>query len=242
MEVLNDILGYKNRKIYQNSNYFSFSLDSVLLANYVHLRMRDKRILDMCSGNAVIPLILSLKTNILIDAVEIQKEVFDLGKKSILFNHLEEQISFFCDDVKNFSYSHIECYDVITCNPPYFKSHPINQFKQKSFARHEITLSLEDFLQCSSRMLKNNGNLFFVHRAERFEEIILLLHKYHLSPKRIQFVYPNIHKNCLLVLIEAQKCGKIGMKFDSPFFLYNEDGTFSDNYQKIIDGVIECVN
>ena len=239
MEILNDILGYQNRKIYQDNNYFSFSLDSVLLANFVSFRMRDKRLLDMCSGNVVIPLILSLKSDILMDAVELQNEVFSLGKKSISYNKLENQIHLFCDDVKNYSFNHLEYYDVITCNPPYFKNHSPNVFSQKTLARHEISLNLEEFLNCASKMLKNGGNLFFVHRADRFEEILLLLHRYHLSPKRVQLVYPNFHKKCLLVLIEAQKCGKIGMKFDSPFILYNEDGTNSIQYQKIIDGVIE---
>ena len=59
MEVINDLLNYNNLKIYQNTEWFNFSIDSVLLANFVRLNNKMK-ILDMCTGNAPIPLFLRL--------------------------------------------------------------------------------------------------------------------------------------------------------------------------------------
>ena len=72
MEVINDILGYKDRKIFQDDECFSFSLDSVMLANFATVRLRDKKIVDLGCGNGVIPLILSLRTDKEIVGVEIQ--------------------------------------------------------------------------------------------------------------------------------------------------------------------------
>ena len=91
MEVVNDLLNYDNIKIVQNSDWFSFSLDSVLLANFVHVNNK-MRIMDFCCGNAPIPLILSTKTNSKITGVEIQKEVFSLAIKSVRLNNKEKQI------------------------------------------------------------------------------------------------------------------------------------------------------
>ena len=101
MEVLNDILGYPNRKIYQNTDFFSFSLDSVMLANFVTLRLRDKEILDLGTGNGVIPLILSLRTNKKITGVEIQPKLSELASKSFLHNQLSDQMSIICSDMKD---------------------------------------------------------------------------------------------------------------------------------------------
>ena len=86
MEVLNDILGYKNLKIYQDTDFFSFSLDSIILANYSTLRLRDKNIVDFCTGNGVVPIILSHRTKSNILGVEIQKKLCDLTDKSIKIN------------------------------------------------------------------------------------------------------------------------------------------------------------
>ncbi len=121
MEVINYLLGYENLKIYQNTDMFNFSLDSVLLPNFVTINKKTKRILDIGSGNAVIPIILSTKTTASIDAVEIQKEVYELGVKSIKLNKLENQINIYNEDIKDFyKNSETDVYDTITCNPPFF--------------------------------------------------------------------------------------------------------------------------
>lgn len=171
MEVLNDILGYPNRKIYQNTDFFSFSLDSVMLSNFVTIRLRDKKILDLGTGNGVIPLILSLRTDKPIVGVEIQKSLANLAEKSIRYNSLEAQVSIITSDMKDYVTSDtIEEYDVITCNPPYFKVNDKNFFneqEEKMIARHEVCISLEDVIHTASRLLKNNGNFAIVHRTER---------------------------------------------------------------------------
>lgn len=237
MEVLNDILGYPNRKIYQNTDFFSFSLDSVMLANFVSIRLRDKTILDLGTGNGVIPLILSLRTNKKIVGVEIQDNLTQLAKKSVLYNHLESQISIVCSDMKDFvSSEHIESFDVITCNPPYFKANDKNYFNQsieKKIARHEVKITLEEILSISSKLLKNNGTFALVHRADRLLEIFDLFRKYHIEPKRVRFVHEFVHKPSTLVLIEGAKGGKAGLKIESPFIMKNASG-YSIEYEKLL--------
>ena len=99
MEVLNDLLDYQGLKIYQDTEMFSFSLDSVLLANFVTLNKNIKEVLDIGSGNAVIPMILSTKTKANITGIEIQEKSFNLGDKSIKYNKLEDKITFILSDV-----------------------------------------------------------------------------------------------------------------------------------------------
>lgn len=243
MEVLNDILGYKNRKIYQNTDFFSFSLDSVMLANFVTLRLRDKKILDLGTGNGVIPLILSLRTKKDIVGLEIQKSLVDLAQKSIQYNHLNSQVSIICSDMKDYVDSAtIESFDVITCNPPYFKVNEKNFFndsKEKMIARHEVMISLEEVVMVASKLLKNNGNFAMVHRTERLLEIFTLFRKYHIEPKRVQFVHEKLDKPSTLVLIEGTRNGRLGLKVDKPFIMYQESGLPTMEYEKFLVEVSE---
>lgn len=234
MEVLNDILGYKNRKIYQDNDCFSFSLDSVMLANFATIRLRDKNIIDLGCGNGVIPLILSLRTDKKIFGVEIQEKMADMAKRSVEYNGLDKQISIINDNMKNFANSeYFECFDLVTCNPPYFKVNDKNYFNEsieKKIARHEIEINLSDLLVTARKLLKNNGNFAIVHRPERLMEILFEFRKNNIEPKRIQFVYENINKGSTLVLVEGQKNGNEGLKIENPIVMYNEDGSMTDSY------------
>ena len=160
MNNLNYLLGYENLKIYQNDEMFRFSIDSILLPNFVTLRKNTKKILDIGTGNAVVPLILTNLTNATIDGVEIQKEVYNLGVDSVKYNSLEDKIHLYNIDVNEF-YKHLQsdCYDTITCNPPFFKVNEqsiMNLSDYKKIARHEITLNLDDVFYIAKKLLKNN--------------------------------------------------------------------------------------
>ena len=234
MEVLNDILGYKNRKIYQDTDCFSFSLDSVMLANFATIRLRDKLICDLGCGNGVIPLILSLRTNKNIVGVELQKKLSDMAVKSVNLNNLSEQIKIINMNMKDFVNSeYFESFDIITCNPPYFKVNDKNYFNdsyEKMIARHEIEINLSELLLVVNKLLKNNGNFAIVHRPERLMEILSEFKKNSIEPKRIQFVHEKMSKGSTLVLIEGQKNGNSGLKIEKPIVMYNEDGTMTDDY------------
>ena len=236
MERLDDVLGYKDLKIFQNSDYFSFSLDSIILANYSNVRLRDKKIVDFCTGNGVVPLILShrCKTNIV--GVEIQSALADLARKSVSYNHLDDRISIICEDVKDFSRKHLNEYDLILCNPPYFKVQDNSSFNysyEKMIARHEICINLEDICDCAKKILKDNGNLCIVHRSDRLMDILELFRKYGIEPKRVKFIYENVEKPSTLVLIEGTKCGKVGLIVDKPLIQYNSDGSITDEYDRL---------
>lgn len=240
MKVLNDILGYKNLSIYQDPEFFCFSLDSVILANYSNIRLRDENIIDLGCGNGVIPLILSKRTNKKIIGVEIQKKCFDLAIESVKYNKLDNQIELINSDIKDLDERYNNYFDLILCNPPYFKINDknfLNISKEKQIARHELMLNLDKLFSVSKKLLKNNGNIDIVHRPERLLEIFDSMRKYNIEPKRIKFVYENINKPSTLVLVEGQQNGKPGLKIDEPLIMYNIDGSYSDEYQSLINEV-----
>ena len=174
------------------------SLDSLLLANFVTINLRDKNILDIATGNAPIPMLLTYRTKAKIYGIEIQKEIYDLGVKSIIVNHMDKQIEIINDDAKN------AC---ILFGDDY--------------------LNINDVFVISKRLLKTNGRLAIVHRTDRFIEIVDMAKKYGFSIKKVRFIYPKVGKNSDLVLIECTKNGKNGLKLLSPLFVYDEDGNYN---------------
>ena len=150
MKVVNDLLNYNGMKIVQNNEYFNFSLDSVLLPNFVTLNKGIKKILDLGTGNAPIPLILSTLTNAELYGIELQKEVYDLAIESVKINSLTDRITIINDNMKNLeNYFLLNSFDVIVSNPPYFRvdeSSNVNENIQKTIARHEISCTLEDII------------------------------------------------------------------------------------------------
>ena len=231
-KVINDLVYFKDIKIVQNKNYFNFSLDSILLPNFVELTKSNKKILDLCTGNVPIPLVLSIKTNAKIYAVEIQKEIFELAKESIKINNLENRVILINDDVKNTTkLFETDTFDIITCNPPYFRKGEksiLNENEIKSIARHEIKIKLEDIIKISKKLLKNGGSLNIVHRTDRLIEIIDLMKKNNIEPKRVRFIYPKNNKESNLVLIDGRKNGKTGLKILPPLYVHNEDGSYTE--------------
>lgn len=236
MERLDDVLGYDNLKIYQNSDYFSFSLDSIILANYSLIRLRDKKIVDLCTGNGVIPLILSRRTKSNIIGVEIQEKLCQLANKSIEYNNLSSRIQIINDDVKNFAIENLNYFDFVLCNPPYFKyekNSSLNVSYEKKIARHEIMLNLSELCSCVKKMLKENGTFCIVHRSDRLMDILFEFRNNNIEPKLIQFVYENVNKESYLVLVHGQRAGKPGLKVAKPIILYNLDGSMTDEYRML---------
>ncbi len=238
MIVLNDVLNY-DLKIYQNPDWFCFSLDSVILANFVRIRLRTRRILDLGCGNGIIPLILSLRTNAFIEGVEIQEDLALLAEKSIRYNNLESRIKIYHQDMKVFAKNNT-LYDMIVCNPPYFKVNDKsmkNDDVHKVIARHEIAITLEEVINTAAKLLKEGGLFCTVNRVDRFMETLLLLSKYHLEPKYVRFVYDRIDIAPSMFYIEAIKNGKSGLTIDKPFVMYHKNKKTSE-YDKLIHEVM----
>ena len=238
MKVINDLLDF-NKKIVQDTDYFNFSLDSVLLVNFCDIR-KNYKILDICSGNCPIPLMLESKVNNKIYACEIQKEIYELGLESIKLNDLEERIDLLNMDAKELTKKfETDTFDLITCNPPYFKLNEKsikNDNDIKSNARHELLINLEDIFKISRKLLKNNGKLVMVHRTERLDEIIELSKKYNLNIKRIQFIYPKENEESNMIIIEAHKNGKEGLKVLPPIIVHDSNGNYKKEIEEMFRG------
>lgn len=109
----------------------------------------------------------------------------------------------------------------------------VNPNQPKAIARHELLCSLEDVIRESSKVLKQNGRLFMVHRPFRLAEIIEVMKRYKLEPKRLRFVHPYLHKEPNMVLIEGLKGGNPMVTVEAPLIVYKEEHVYTDEIYKI---------
>ena len=222
MKEINDLYDY-GYKIVQKSDYFKFSLDSMLLANFVNINMADSKLLDFCTGNCPIPIILSNSIKNIV-AFEVQKEIYELGDESLTLNNINN-VKLINDDIKNIGNYYEEGYfDIITCNPPYFKvidSSKINDNNVKAIARHEILIKLEDIVFLAYKFLRDKGKLYIVYRPDRLMELLKLFDKYKFGVKKLQCCYNNSDSLSSMILIEAMKNGQDDLKILAPLFTEN---------------------
>ncbi len=233
-----DSLQRNGYSIIQNSTRFCFGMDAVLLTEFVNLKKGD-RVIDLCTGTGVIPILLCAKSQAEhFEAVEIQEETADMAKRSVILNNLEDRIDVKCEDLNNLkSVFENASFDAVTVNPPYMIPGKalVNPDESKAIARHEIKCTLKDVLSESSRLLKNGGKLFMVHKPERLDEIIVAMKEVKLEPKRLRIVYPRIDSKPNMILIEGAKCANAGMIVEKPLIIYDESGKYTREVAKIYE-------
>ncbi len=238
-----DDTGFGDIKIWQNINDFCYGIDAVILADFVskYKKIKSDILVDFCSGNGIIPLILSHKSHIgKIIGLEFQKQAVTLAERNIELNNLKEKIKVVHGDVLNtnvlLSYFHNKV-DIVSINPPYFKCNEnlLNKDESKTLARHETTAGLEDFIENAHFLLKERGELFLIHRPERLVSIISYMRKFKIEPKIIRFVAPYKNKNPNLVLIKGIKNAGEELKVLDNLYVYDENGKYTDEIQEIYE-------
>lgn len=236
-ERLDDLLA-NDLKIIQSDEVFSFSMDAVLLARFCSVPPRGA-VLDLCTGNGVVPLLLATRTKARIWGVEIQERLYDMACRNVALNGLAEQLTMVHGDLRDI---HRELgygrFDAVTVNPPYL---PVAAGEQNvnshvAAARHELFCTLEDVVAACSRLVRTGGKVAMVHRPSRLADIIVLLREYKLEPKRLRFVHPRAGEEANMVLVEALRDGKPELRLLSPLIVYKNETEYSDEIHRIYSG------
>lgn len=224
--------------VIQNQDKFCFGMDAVLLSGFARIRKGD-HVLDMGTGTGIIPILLKSKTKgEHFTGLEIQEECADMAMRSVQYNGLDSAIDIVCGDIKEAAEIFgAASFDVVTSNPPYMiGAHGLqNPHMAKAIARHEVLCTLEDVVSQASKVLKDRGRFFMVHRPFRLAEIFSVLTRYKLEPKRMQLVYPYIDREPNMVLIEALKGGNSRITVEKPLIVYEKPGVYTKDILEIYD-------
>ncbi len=231
-----DELQRNGYRIIQNPKKFCFGMDAVLLSGFAKARAGD-RVLDLGTGTGIIPILLEAKTEAAhLVGLEIQEESADMARRSVELNRLQDKIRIVQGDIKEAgTLFGAASFDVVTCNPPYMiGQHGLkNPEAPKAIARHEILCTLEDVVSQAAKVLKPGGNFYLVHRPFRLAEIMVVLQKYRLEPKRMRLVYPFADKEPNMVLLEANRGGRPRMTVEKPLIIYGEKGVYMPEIYEI---------
>ena len=233
-----DDLCRDNLKLIQNTDVFCFGMDAVLLSTFAKAGKNDK-VLDLGTGNGIIPILMQAKNpGGMYTGLEIQDVSFNLAARNVSLNNLSDHVNMVQGDIKEAAEIFgAASFDVVTSNPPYMiGQHGLrNPNMPKAIARHEVLCNLEDVVSQASKVLKERGRFYMVHRPFRLAEIMNVLTKYRLEPKRMQLVYPYIDREPNMVLIEALKGGNSRVTVEPPLIVYKEPGVYTENILKIYD-------
>lgn len=234
-ETLED-LGLDGLKLLQKARGFRFGTDAVLLAHFCAPRGRE-RIMDLCTGSGIIPVLIAGKTRVReIVGIELQEKYAAMAQRSITGNQLEDRITIRQGDVTDREFlADFGKFDLVTCNPPYKewgRGIP-NPGDELMIARHEVTLKLEDVIRAADLLLKDNGRLCLVHRPERLFDIYRCMQEHHMELKRIRMVCPSHGKAPNLMLVEGRKGQKPYLKWEPELAIYEADGTYTNEVKEI---------
>lgn len=220
----------------QNNQGFCYGIDAVLLSAFAKVKPGED-VLDLCTGTGIVPVLLKAKTSGRhFTGLEIQEKSADMARRSVAYNHLEDQITIIQGDVKQAEKLFgAASFDVVTCNPPYMTAdHGLtNPHLPKAIARHEVLCTLEDVIAQTSRVLKSRGRFYMVHRPFRLAEIMGVMMKYKLEPKRMQLVYPFVDKEPNMVLIEGLKGGNPRITVEKPLIVYEKPGIYTEDIRRM---------
>lgn len=232
-----DDLEFKNLKIIQNTKGFCFGIDAVLLSDFAKNIKKNAKALDLGTGTGIISILLCGKTNLeKIIGVEVQKEVANMAKRSSKLNNLENKFEIINENIINLDKIYERnSFDVIVTNPPYKKENTgiVNEEEKKLISRHEVLAKLEDYIKISNKLLKDKGEFYMVHRPERLVDIIAYMRQYKIEPKEIRFVCSHQKEPPKLVLIKGVKNAKPFLKFKEDLYIYNDDGSYTDEIYEI---------
>ncbi len=241
-------LGIGDYIVFQDTDDYAFSQDSVFLANMAKLSPSDA-VLDLGCGSGILATLALVKKHVKkAVGIELQPRVADMARDSAIQNGLQDKFDVICADVKDIrSILKAESFDKVLCNPPYFtnsgnsgqKSVPdegndalnINARTEKSVSRTESTATLDDFVKGASYTLRFGGDAWFVIKADRMASLIYSLKSCNLEPKEATLIYPKPTSDVDVVIIKARKGAKEGLKI-SPFFVTDDNGEYTDKYKE----------
>jgi len=223
MKTTFDSIEYEDLLICQPEKGYRFNEDSVFLSDFVRPK-KDARVIDIGSGSGVISALIHRKHELNnIDAVELQKPMFECLLKTVAKNDLGEFIRPMLSDIKD--YKPVNPYHIAVCNPPYRKPGTGKQTgdEVEDIARFSHRLVIDDILQFCRSYLENNGSLFICYDADMLVDVFAKSRSYGLEPKRLKLIHPDLDSPARIALIELKKCKGVELLIEPPIIRKKEN-------------------
>ena len=210
--------------------------DSVLLADFVRIRGTLSGIDLGCASGAILLMLLSRSERLRMTGIELQPDAAELAVRAMERNGYSDRAEILCGDLREYrSLLPGRCFDFVVSNPPYYPpgTGALSPNRARADARSELSCTLEDLCITASAFCRTGGSFYLVHKPERLSEIFVTLNRTALEPKRLRAVCSRPGRAPSLVLIEARKGGKPGLKIEPALILQTDTGEESKESRRI---------
>ncbi len=221
--------------LYQPDNGYCYNSDTHFLHNFILKNLEKYKnvkgeLLDIGSGSGILGLLTSRdKKNLNLHQCEIQKSFINLSCINARIN----KISAFMYEGKYQDIVFDKKFDICVSNPPFYHNNVIKSENESlRIARYNDSLSLEDFISKTAKILNNKGKFFFCYDVKQINDIIFLLRKYKFNIECLQFVHPKKDKDASLILVYARRDSK-SLNRVLPALVVFEENEFTQEVQDI---------
>lgn len=222
-------------QLFQSKAGYRFSVDALLLFDFIRLK-HVSNIADLGAGSGIVGILLAKKyLKAKITLVEIQPGLCELAERNVVLNNVSKRVHVIQYDFRKLPENLLKKYDLVVSNPPFrrLKTGRLNVAEERSIARHEITMSLDALMKTASSLLREKGRFCIIYHPWRIAELFMNVHEQGFEPKRLRFVHSHAMSEAKMLLLEAVKGGRCGLKVEKPFFIYTANGTYSEEMHMI---------
>jgi tRNA1Val (adenine37-N6)-methyltransferase len=227
-----DLLCGEELKIFQGKEGYRFSIDAILLANFVRLK-KGERLLDIGTGCGIIPIYMTKKGfQNPMTGVELQPGLFRVALKNKAANGCGNVEFLLCDVREGLKEMTKNRFSVVVCNPPYTRrgSGRTSPDNSRHTARYESELDLALLLSLASSLLSSKGRFSLIYPSKRVGELLYHAKSHRLEPKRLRFIHPRDGEESNLFLAEFLKDGGTGTRVEKPLVIH-KDRLYTDEVQ-----------
>ena len=237
MEETLDTLSTGGIQILQPRRGYRYSLDALILPFFMTIKGRE-RLMELGAGTGVISMIVARRCrDCSLVSLELQERLYGLMVRNLALNRLAGRVDAVLGDIRQVREHFGEAsFHQVFANPPFRKaaSGRINPNREKAIARHEVALSLDDLVDASAYLLRQEGRFSLIYLAERLVDLIQKLRRRNLEPKRMQTIHSFPDASPGLILMEAVKGVRPGLTLEPPFVIYRDrDKNYSPAMQAI---------
>lgn len=229
--------GIRDIKLFQAKNGYRFSVDALLLENFISAPRLEKG-LELGAGSGIISILLAKRLkDARITAVEIQESFARRAERNVRLNRLSGRVRVLAMDMKELrGVFPANEFHFVFSNPPFRRpgTGRMSRDEERAIARHEIEITLPELVSTASYLLRHSGKFYLIYHPFRLAELISLLRKYRLEPKKMRFVHSTADEEAKMVLLEAVKGSGTWLKVPPPLYIYVEGGEYTPEMKRIL--------